>query len=194
MTARVVLASPSMSRDFKRLDQLTQIDESHVLMAQVTGRVLDINLLYRAVEPIELGVAVPDDIRGQFNVAKNMALYTYFCYVLAPEVQLKTFTVIELALRRRAGNPQGKTLRPLLKLAVSAGWIRDAGFRHIENPLPSNPYCHSLIDTLPALRNDSAHGSTNLTPDTVWYLERCADLVNQLFDQSPVTVGESVAV
>lgn len=183
-----------MSRDFKRMEELTEIDELHVLMARVTGRLLDINLLYRAVESIELGGAVPDDIRGQFNVARNMALYTYFCYALAPEVQLKTFTIIELALRLRAGNPKGKTLRPLLKLAVSEGWIRDSGFRHVENPLPGNPYCHSLIDTLPALRNGSAHGSTNLTPDTVWYLERCADLVNQLFAQPSAAVGESVAI
>lgn len=182
-----------MSRDFKRLEELTQIDESHVLMSHVTGRLLDINLLYRAVESIKLGDGVPDDIRGQFNVARNMALYTYFCYALAPEVQLKTFTIIELALRLRAGNPKGKTLRPLLKLAVSAGWICDSGFRHLKNPLSSNPYCHSLIDTLPALRNDSAHGSTNLTPDTVWYLERCADLVNQLFAQPLEAVGKCVA-
>jgi hypothetical protein len=183
-----------MSRDFKRLDELTQIDESHLLLGQVTGRTLDLNLLYRAVESIELAPAVPEDIRGQFNVARNMAVYTYFCYALAPEVQLKTFTVIELALRRRAGEPKGKTLRPLLKLAVSEHWIRDSGFRHIEKPLAENPYCHSLIDTLPALRNDSAHGSTSLTPDSVWYLERCADLVNQLFDSEPMRKERSVAV
>ena len=183
-----------MSRDFKRLDELTQIDESHILLGQVTGRTLNLNALYRAVEAIELAPAVPEEIRGQFNVARNMALYTYFFYALAPEVQLKTFTVIELAIRRRAGDPKGKTLRPLLKLAVSAGWICDAGFRHIEKPLSQNPYCHSLIDALPAIRNDSAHGSTSLTPDTVWYLERCADLVNQLFSSQSVSEEHSVAV
>lgn len=175
-----------MSRDFKRLHELTQIDESHILLGQVTGRTLDLNSLYRAVESIELAATAPEDIRGQFNVARNMALYAYFFYALAPEVQLKTFTVIELALRRRAGDPKGKTLRPLLKLAVSEGWICDAGFRHIERPLEDNPYCHSLMNTLPAIRNDSAHGSTDLTSDTVWYLERCADLVNQLFHPIPM--------
>lgn len=183
-----------MSRHFKRLEDLTKIDESHVLLAQMTGRVLDLDRLYRSVASIELNEGVPEDIRGQFNVARNMALYTYFCYDLAPEAQLKTFTVIELALRHRANNPKGKTLRPLLKLAVSQGWIRDSGFRHIKNPLPENPYSCSLIDTIPELRNESAHGSTNLSPETVWYLERCADLVNQLFQPAPVNKGDSVAV
>lgn len=183
-----------MSRDFKRLDQLTQIDETHVLLGQVTGRTLDLGLLYRAVESIELDPAVPEDIRGQFDVARNMALYSYFFYALAPEVQLKTFTVVELALRRRAGDEKGKMLRALLKRAVLEGWIRDSGFRHIEKPLADNPYCHSLVESLPALRNNSAHGSTNLTPDTVWYLECCADLVNQLFGSTSTTKESSVAV
>lgn len=183
-----------MSRDFKRLEDLTKIDESHALLAQITGRVLDLERLYRAVASVELHEGVPEDIRGQFNVARNMALYTYYCYDLAPEAQLKTFTVIELALRHRAGNPKGKTLRPLLKLAISEGWIRDSGFRHIENPTAENPYCRSLIDILPDLRNESAHGSTNLTPGTVWYLERCADLVNQLYQPAAVDEGNSVAV
>lgn len=183
-----------MSRHFKRLEDLTRMDESHVALAQLTGRVLDLDRHYRAVASIELSEEVPEDVRGQFNVARNMALYTYFFYDLAPEAQLKTFTVIELALRLRANNPKVKMLRQLLKLAVEEGWIRDSGFRHIENPLPENPYSRSLIDTLPQLRNESAHGSTNLTPGTVWYLERCADFVNQLFQTAPTGEGTSIAV
>jgi hypothetical protein len=182
-----------MSREFKRLDQITQMDELHVLMAHVTGRLVDLEQLHRTVEAIELHEGVPEDIRGQFNVARNMGLYTYYFYALAPEVQLKTFTVIELALRRRAGDPKGKTLRPLLKLAVSSGWIQDSGFRHIEVPESTNPYCRSLVEALPELRNDSAHGSTSLTPQMVWYLERCADLVNQLFAQPNTMVKQRVA-
>lgn len=170
-----------MSRGFKRLDQLTQIDELHVLLGQVTGSVLNLELLHRAVAAVELHEGVPEDIQGQFNVARNMALYTYFCYALAPEVQLKTFTVIELALRRRAGEGNRKTLRPLLQQAVSSGWIQDSGFRHLQQPSADNSYCHDLVEALPTLRNGSAHGSTSLTPDSVWYLERCADLINQLF-------------
>lgn len=118
-----------------------------------------------------------------------MALYTYYFYALAPEVQLKTFTVIEMALRERAGNKKDQMLQSLLKEAVSSGWIVDSGFRHISSPQPNNPYCHSLIDTLPKLRNDSAHGSTQLTFDTIGYLEKGADLINQLFTKSTLRNG-----
>lgn len=72
-------------------------------------------------------------------------------------------------------------LGALLEKAAKNGWIVDAGFRHIQNPLPENPYCTGLIKILPTLRNEAAHGSSNLTPDNIGHLEKCADLVNQLF-------------
>lgn len=180
-----------MSRDFKHLDELTKIDEKHLLVSQLTGRLVALDRLYQAVESIQLNATVPEDIRGQFNVAKNMALYTYFFYDLAPEVQHKTYTVIELALRQRAGSSKRMTLRSLVERAVSDGWIRDSGFRNIENPLPANPYCQSLIKILPELRNSSAHGSTALMPGTVKHLEICADLINQLFQPESTNAGNS---
>lgn len=57
-------ADTTMSRDFKRLDQLTEIDELHLLMAQVTGSRLDIGKLHQAVESVELRSEVPESIQG----------------------------------------------------------------------------------------------------------------------------------
>jgi hypothetical protein len=176
-----------MTRAFKRLDELTKIDDGHVLLSQITGRRLDLQLLYEVVSRIELHAGVPEDLRGQFNVARNMALYTYFFYDLAPEVQLKTYTIIELSLRQRSGSTKIRSLKALLTDAVDQGWISDRGFRHIADPAVGDPFCRSLVDVLPKLRNEAAHGSTNLSPDTIMYLERCADLVNQLYSRPEST-------
>jgi hypothetical protein len=167
--------------ELKQVHELTEIDEIHALLSQVTGYLPDLHRLHAYVSSITLHAGVPEEICGQFNVARNMALYQYFFYALAPEVQLKTYTVIEYALRLKAGTGKKLTLRPLVKRAVSEGWLSDAGFRHIADPQPDNPYCHKLTDVLHELRNDAAHGSKQLTPDCVGHLEKCADFVNQLF-------------
>jgi hypothetical protein len=169
--------------EFKQFDEILLMDQKHRLLADFCGRELDLKLLHQVISEIELIETVPPEIVGQFNVAKNMALYCYFFYALAPEVQLKTYTVIELALRIKVNSEKPLMLRQLLNLAVKNGWITDTGFRHIKNPELSNPYSKNLLVTLPALRNMSAHGSTALTPDFYFYLTNCADLVNQIFSK-----------
>lgn len=168
--------------ELKSLAALTLMDEIHVLIGGLTGRVPDLSKRYAHVASITMHDGVPEVIRGQFNVARNMALYQYFMYSLAPEVQLKTYTIIEHALRLRI-DPSKKTgLAALLTKAAAEEWIRDKGFRHISSADDSNPYSRALAHVLPQLRNDAAHGSGHLTPDCIGHLEKCADLVNQLFE------------
>lgn len=167
--------------ELKKLDELMKIDETHRLMGCLTGRFPNLELHPKIISAIALHDTVPEEIRGQFNVARNMALHQYFFYALAPEIQLKTYTIIEFALRLKANSARKLMLGALLEKAAKNGWIVDAGFRHIQNPLPENPYCTGLIKILPTLRNEAAHGSSNLTPDNIGHLEKCADLVNQLF-------------
>ena len=102
-------------------------------------------------------------------------------------VQMKTYSVIELALKRRFPASATRTLAPLLKEALAVGLLKDSGFRHLKDPDPNNSYCHRLVEVLPKLRNSAAHGSTNLTPDCVGHIEKCADLVNQLFGHSALS-------
>jgi hypothetical protein len=174
---------------FKKFDEITTVDEAHRALASVTGFLISLPKLHAKLGSIELHEGVPEGVRGQFNVARNMALYHFFHYAMAPEVQMKTYAVIELALKQRFPESVGKSLAWLLKKAVNTGLLKDSGFRHLDDPSPANPYCKSLLDVLPALRNESAHGSTFLTPDCVWQIERCADLINQLFDrEQPSTV------
>jgi len=167
--------------EFKSFDEINEIDERHQLLGRLTGRTLDLKKLHLHLSTIEMNETVPEEIVGQFNIAKNMALYSYYCYSLAPEVRLKTYTVIEYALKKKIGSKKTIGLKKLLKEAVKNNWIVDSGFRHISSPSESNEYCESLIEVLPSLRNDSAHGTTMLSPDFITHIEICADLVNQLF-------------
>ena len=167
--------------NFKSLDELTKMDEKHQLMGAVIGGVPDLESMHELLSAEKLNPEVPNEIKGQFNVVRNMALYTYFFYALAPEVQLKTYTVIELALRLKADSSKLLMLGDLLLMAIENNWISDSGFRHIENPNKNNEWCKSLGGTLRKLRNWQAHGSTLLTGDWVHHVRVCADFINQLF-------------
>jgi hypothetical protein len=57
------------------------------------------------------------------------------------------------------------------------------GFRHLDNPDESNKYSKSLSKILPELRNESAHGLPPLVWDCIGHIEKCADLINQLFSR-----------
>lgn len=167
--------------EFKELHQLTEMDEKHRLMGMVCGSVPDLEMMHTLLSKETLNEEVPEVIKGQFNVAKNMALYPYYFYALAPEVHLKTYTIIEHAIKLKAKPEKRLMLRQLVKLAVKNEWVTDAGFRHIDNPTPDNEWCKSMIDVIPDLRNSQAHGSSMLVGDCLHFISSCADFVNQLF-------------
>lgn len=173
---------------FKDLSEIMQIDPKHLALGRITGSVLNLELFHEILSEETLNASVPEEIQGQFNVARNMAVYTYYFYALAPEVHLKTYTLIEHALKLKAGSRGERLmLKRLVKLAVNEGWIADSGFRHIEDPSSENEYCKSLIEVLPDLRNSKAHGSTMLVPDCVHHVKICADFINQLFPQEKIS-------
>jgi hypothetical protein len=167
--------------ELKTLENLEKIDDRHVLLGQVTGRMWSKEHLHATVSAITVHDGVPEDIKNQFNVARNLALYSYYCYSFAPLLQGATFTVLEFALKLKEGSSKKIAFAHLLEMAVRKGWIQDRGFRHVENPTDDNVYSTSLSTTIPSLRNDFAHGSNQLTPDIIFHLEVCADFVNQLF-------------
>lgn len=170
--------------EFKTLSEWTEMDEKHRLMVAVCGAVPDLEKMHQLLSEERLNEAVPDNIKGQFNVARNMALYTYFFYALAPEVHLKTYTLIEHALKVKASSPKRLMLGELLRMAVNKGWISDSGFRHLNNPGENNEWCKSLENVLRNLRNSQAHGSTLLVGDCLHHVRVCADFINQLFPES----------
>jgi hypothetical protein len=102
---------------------------------------------------------------------------------LHPAAQLQSYILIEYALRIKTGDHKS-SLKKLLQKAVANDLINDRGFRHV-NPEEScnNTYSQKLIDVLPELRNDSAHGNNPLYPGSVFHLQICADFINQLFGE-----------
>ena len=183
-----MLSEFSSMEEFKKLVEITELDGKHQSLSRVTGYVPDLKKTHEALSEVTLNDEVPEDIRGQFNVAKNMGLYCYFFYALAPEVQLKTYTIIELALRlkaEQAGISEQKNrplmLKKLLTHAVDKGWVTDSGFRHIDNPNSANEWCRSMVKVICSLRNSQAHGSTLLVPDFYHHICVCADFLNQLY-------------
>lgn len=172
---------------FKTLDELTKIDRKHLIIGDICGSVLSLEMLHENLSKEILNDEVTDEIKGQFNVARNMALFTYYLYALAPEVHLKTYTVIEHALRFKVQPKKHVGLKMLLRKAVEEGWICDAGFRHLETDGPGNEWCKSMVDIIPKMRNSKAHGSTMIMGDCFHYICVCTDFLNQLFPSNPVS-------
>lgn len=170
--------------EIKKLEELTRMDEKHRLMGAVCGAVPDLEKMHQLLSLERLNDEVPDVIKGQFNVARNMALYTFFFYALAPEVHLKTYTLMEHALKLKVKPTKHLMLKKLLRIAIEKEWISDAGFRHIEHPSEDNTWCKAMLKGIPDLRNLQAHGSSMLVGDCIQHISICADFINQLFPGS----------
>lgn len=82
--------------------------------------------------------SVPKEIVIQFEVAKNLYLYSWFIYRFYPVAEGHVLACLELALRSRYesemrekfGHPAAwrATLKPLLKYAIDTGAIRNEDF------------------------------------------------------------------
>lgn len=173
--------------ELKSLEELNKMDEKHRLMGAICGSVPSLEEMHDFLSKEILNRQTPDEIKNQFNVARNMALYSYYFYALAPEVHMKTYTLIEHALRLKMKTEENIMLRKLLRAALANGWISDSGFRHIRNPSPDNEWCKAMLKGIPHLRNSHAHGSSMLVGDCLHHISVCADFINQLFPQEEST-------
>lgn len=171
---------------FKKLSDIFEKDHLHVLADAVSGNTeFTLDNWHYALEREVLNGNVPEEINHHFNIAKNMALYSYFCYGLVVEAHLKTYITIERALKLKYAqhfNDETKAgLKYLIEIAVKEEWVTDSGFRCVDNPSPENNYCKNLSDVIAGLRNARAHGEKLITHDCHWHIMNCADFVNQLF-------------
>ena len=152
-------------------------------MGAVCGFVPTLSGMHEYLDKETLSTRAPEKIKSQFNVARNMALYSYFLYSLAPEVHLKAYILIEQALANKAASEKELSFKQLLGVALKEGWISDAGFRHLKNPCPDNQWCKSLVKIVPGLRNNLAHSPGMLVGDCLHRISICADFINQLFPE-----------
>jgi hypothetical protein len=174
---------------FKEFDKITLPDNRnnyYVMINRETGEQSKFGLedLYNQIKLIELRDSVPEDIRSQFNIARNISLYSWFCYPFHNVADMKTFSTLEMALRNRLGKKDN--FFNLIDMAVKQGLIKNKHFRHRKEYL-TNSESTSYVEQLPKFishfRNDYAHGSTMLLDISIMNLCVCADFINQLFNK-----------
>lgn len=172
--------------EFKLLASLTNPDERNLYWAVIdrstgTSRRLELEDIYNSVSEISLDEIVPEDIRSQFNVAKNVAVYSWYCYPFHQICEMKAYSTVEYALKQRL--EKSFPFPKLINKAINLGLIKDAGFSHLRKPVDEDSveYCKSLVEIIPGLRNGLAHGGTSLHPGAIGTLKICADFINQLY-------------
>jgi hypothetical protein len=158
--------------ELKKFEEIMMPDKrttSFVLINRETGqkREFGIRDLYEEVELIKLVHPVPEEVQSQFNITRNLCLYSWYCYSFHNLACLQAYSTIELALRIRLGKGEESkaTLRPLLDEALAKGLIS-------EDWMPEG---------LSYLRNISAHGKLMIHPWSVMVLGKSAETINQLF-------------
>ncbi len=158
----------------KPLDEVCQPDvryRNRVDLDHSTGRITEttIESIYRLIEPIRLTEKVPEDVRSHFEIARNLALYSWFVYSFNVVAGMQAYSSLEMALKQKAGKKRislKKTLAQAFKGRQLAGGIGP--------PI-------DLSEVIAYLRNDLAHGNSTLHGQGINALVLCAELINELF-------------
>ncbi len=128
-----------------------------------------IESIYRLVEPIQLSENVPEDVRSHFEIARNLALYSWFVYSFNVVAAMQAYSSLEMALKRKAGKE-----RISLKQSLAQTFKGRQLASGLGPPI-------DLSDVVAYLRNDLAHGNPTLHGQGIDALELCAELINELF-------------
>lgn len=109
------------------------------LVNRETGnrRPMELTDHYERVSEFMLHEVVPERIRSQFNISKNLLLYAWFVYPFFSVAELHVLSALELALKTRMGDdginelkrmkkPRG--LYSYIEFAKYKGWIRNEVF------------------------------------------------------------------
>jgi hypothetical protein len=172
--------------ELKSFTTLLQADERWACLVSVDRSTNEIKLSslnerYQDVSEITLSTSAPEDVQSQFNIARMLCIYAWLYYPLHQIAELKAFSTVEMALRLRFPGTKG-ALKMLLSIAVERGVLVDKGFSHIvaddEDP---TQYSKKLPSLVSSFRNDLAHGSPTLHPGSLFTLQNCAEIINQLF-------------
>lgn len=158
---------------------------------------------------INLNQSVPDEVRQQYENARNTWLYAFFSYRLLSVAIFVVHTAADAALKAKAtqeGVSCKKDFRDLLLEAIDRRWIVDAGFsavaerkQHWEDhretlklvgapdcgpfvePDDDQAHARQLVQAIRFIRNSVAHGETLLVPNVAPIFRAVAEFINQLF-------------
>lgn len=154
----------------KKLEEVCQPDERYRGRADrdhATGAMTltTIESFYVVVESIRLNDNVPDTVRSHFNVARNLALYSWFVYSFSEVASMQALASLEMAAREKTGE-------------------RETGFKNLLDKLFKGEQFTpelSLAKGVSTLRNRLAHGSTMISGQGLSIVRACATLINEIF-------------
>lgn len=159
----------------KRLEDICQPDErwlNRVDIDHSTGAVTPttVESIYTLVEEIELSANVPDEVRSHFEIARNLAVYSWFVYSFSVVAAMQALASLEMAVRIKTNATKRDNFYDLL----------DRVFPGRELALVWAPAV-PLSKVVTKLRNDLAHGSSAMNGQGVNTLGFCAELINELY-------------
>lgn len=162
------------------------------------GQPKSVDEYHKWISEFELPPECPDDIRIQFDLARNLYVYAWYVLRFTSAAQAQAYASLELALRTRMEEvnidvPKPLGLFNLLNVAVKNNLLRDAGFPHLKySPRATTldpegtEYCRELPKTISMFRNSYAHGETTLLnlPVSIMALESTWAVIHQLYGET----------
>lgn len=152
----------------KKLEEVCQPDERNRGRGDLdhsTGGVTPttIESIYTIVESIQLNDNVPSEVRSHFEIARNLALYSWFMYSFNVVAAMQALASLEIAMRDKTANKKMSFYQRLDKVFKN---------RQLAGGL-------SLAKALSKLRNDLAHGSATIHGQGLEFLHLCSELINE---------------
>lgn len=95
----------------KRLEDICQPDARYANRVDLdlttgTATAMTAGSIYSLVEPIRLNTTVPEDVRSHFEVARNLAIYSWFVYSFHEVAVMQAMASLEMAARSKTGEAQ----------------------------------------------------------------------------------------
>ena len=189
----------------------------------------NLNQQYESISVYKLKKFVPEDIRIQFDVARNLYLYAYNVYRFYMVAEHHLYTTLEFAIRERVGkeklrkyakkNKMNLGLRAYMKYLYDYKLLRNEDFptwnhkrrmdaksrqmrgalkevrqkgltsTDIEEEVDVNQYefdydyFQILCGTIPAMRNEHAHGSKTLFCGDLHTFENVSIIINAIYSE-----------
>ncbi len=152
---------------------------------------------------LALVAAVPDEVSMCWVETLHLAIYGYYCRTFLALADQQSLVTLELAIKIRLGLERSGGLRSMLLRAENAGWI-DKEALLPRNRLPAHQiidgggvpfepqqFWEMLLEELPALRNEYAHGTGSRWPLGGTIVELVRTLIHQVYSSPTRPDGDS---
>ena len=184
---------------FRSVSELFETDNRNIDAPTIfAGQPQSIEEYHRWIAEYDLPSKCPDDIRTQYDLARNLYAYAWYVYRFTSPAQAQAYAALELALRTRLIElgiviSKRSGLFALLTKAVENRLLRDGGFPHLRYFPGANSidpdgteFCERLPRMLSGLRNSFAHGDTTLLnlPVSLMALESTCSIIHQLYGRT----------